>query len=379
MRVKLEFIILFLFSIYGYGDVTLVLSLLASFVYICLYRSRIGIYINSRSRKIIFILYMVIVFYTALSFFLPEHFLAAYFDRDILHFKIVGRLVLLLNIILIVAIFRKNSFNLAIKKLLLINVLLFYTQFFVYFIFGYNIDIIGFVTGEDQRNLYLGYYRPGGFYQEPSDYAMVVITLLLVRFFDGIGVNKLNLFAILSVALTFSTAAFLSIALLSIAFMLKFKLYNHKYFVLAFITIVVPVMTSAAIFQMKRFQNDDNLLESRAFEIRQQIVNYTFDRKIDDPNFYFGEGIYSYNLDKIVNNLTTDQMSSINDVGLGFTFIFRLGLVGVTFMLYLFLINRISTVNKIAMLSLLVMKFSLFSGLIYIPLVYSLVRSKNES
>ncbi|EAS44642.1 hypothetical protein C9J48_17700 [Photobacterium profundum] len=364
----LELLILFFFTLINYGKETPLISLLLCIFYMLIYRKSYSV--NFKVIVFLSFLSLVTLFYTALSLFFPDYFLIMDFDKGLLLNKYLGRVVLIVSILMIFVVFDKNRLIQAIKALLIFHVTIFYIQVLAFYIFNIQIDIVGFFTGESQRSLFLGYYRATGIFTEPSNYGLVVLSLLSALFIIGYNQTKFYAFVLFSVFLTFSTASLISALFFLFGYLVKVNVFKKPKLLIIMFMLLAPIIVASFNFQQERYSSVDNVSEAGSFMIRQSIVNMILTRSIDDPRFYFGEGMYSYDLNKLINlSKFKDVTAAIDDAGLFISFILRFGLLGVAFVLgiYFILLKNIS--SRIVYTSLIFTKMSIFSGIFFIPLI----------
>src|SRR5690606_31535567 len=140
-----------------------------------------------------------------------------------------------------------------IPVLLLIHISAFYLQFAVYLISGYYIDLLEFFTGEKSRYISfttslsgIGTIRPTGFHIEPSTYFTVILSLVSILLIHrGIRKNFIIVsVSILSMYLSFSTAAFIITTLLVLHIIFKYKLIIKIYpFLVLFLFAIIFYFT----------------------------------------------------------------------------------------------------------------------------------------
>lgn len=132
----------------------------------------------------------------------------------------------------------------SIALLLTAHASLFYCQGLAYYLSGNYIDVVGWVTGEPSRYMaedittYASLFsiRPTGAFLEPSNYAAHVLPLALIYYMDKGRASPVVLAAVASVALTFSSWAFVAVGLSLILFINK-RLGRSAIIVVAFIVL----------------------------------------------------------------------------------------------------------------------------------------------
>lgn len=121
-----------------------------------------------------------------------------------------------------------KSLVIAIKYILITLISLFYLQVISFYFFGYELDYMILVTGEQSRfrgfGFFTGYIRPSSIFNEPATYSLFVFAYSVIYY---IHTNKLTLILILSVLSLLFTLS--SSGLLLFLFFVLFVLKNNKY------------------------------------------------------------------------------------------------------------------------------------------------------
>lgn len=114
----------------------------------------------------------------------------------------------------------------SIRLLLIAHVSLFYLQAIVYHFSGNYIDAVGWLTGRPSRYMaedittYASIFsiRPTGAFLEPSNYAAHILPLALIYYMTKGSATPVVVAAVASVALTFSSWAFVAVGISLILF-----------------------------------------------------------------------------------------------------------------------------------------------------------------
>jgi hypothetical protein len=130
----------------------------------------------------------------------------------------------------------------SIRLLLIAHVSFFYLQALAYYVSGNYIDAVGWLTGEPSRYMaedittYASIFsiRPTGVFLEPSNYAAHILPLALIYYMAKGSATPVVVAAVASVALTFSSWAFVAVGLSLILF-INDRIGRNAIIVIAFV------------------------------------------------------------------------------------------------------------------------------------------------
>ena len=139
-----------------------------------------------------------------------------------------------------------------LEILLIVHTSYFFTQFFSYYLFGIDVDLIKVITGVSQKGWggsfsldSLGDLRRfGGLYNEPGTYATFispVLAMYITYFLQSKKCKIITYLTLLSLILTFSTFAFIFSTLIAITMVIIYKqkaLFVATTYVLGFVTVI---------------------------------------------------------------------------------------------------------------------------------------------
>lgn len=267
--------------------------------------------------------------------------------------------------------FKENSVF-ALKLALFVNILLFYSQFFLAYAFDTYIDYYDFFMGQESR--YLNYfsssvfkYRCTGLYVEPSTYAgiMAVLLVLYLNLSQARARMGIIFLVIFSIFLTFSNAAIIIGMFLVLGVFFYFT--NGRYFLLASVLILICVGGFVFVYIGGLLDISSSL--DYIISIRLGFFEYLLGR--DDWSLYFGTGLFSIEQDlwMLSSGEGLDRVASLNDlgiIGVAFTRFGFLGLLSLAFSYFLLPNKKTNTFNFIAVLSTKMTIFFPIFMLVYI-------------
>lgn len=361
------------FSLVNYGKELATVALIFFVLYALKNRQTV---IHSSTLKCAALLFSLVCLYTLLAQYFPTVFLSQDSDKARFMMKIAQSIILVASTLVAAMIFNRDSLQKIILALLKFNLAIFYIQVVLYYLFAYDWDILQIFTDVSQRNEYLGFYRPTGLYAEPSNYSMIIITLLTGLIILNYRKNSIFYFAIFSLFLTYSTAAALAGGVMLIAVALHLGLLKKASHLLWFLIILSAVLAIALTFLTIRFEGLRSLTESRDIKTRQVVIMHLFAREVDEPKLYFGEGIYSYDK-KLLDTLSQHNkvQPAVDDSGLIINYVFRFGLLGFLLAGAMFFSLK-GLAGKLAFISFLLMKVSITTGIFFFPLICLLIVKK---
>ncbi|MBW7470447.1 hypothetical protein [Marinobacter sp. F4218] len=275
---------------------------------------------------------------------------------------------------------RRSVFRL-LKPLLTFHVSVFYLQFFTYFLSGYYIDFLTPFTGDTSRYLSfdsslggVGSFRPTGFFAEPSNYFMCVLALLsLILVHEGFEKNKkLFTVSLLSMYLSFSTAAVIIATLFLGYYLYVQRLKIRTYIGIAFVSMIIFIFNASTIETLYQSQVDK---ADRSSASRFKLIELVLERE-NPINIIFGGGIFLVD-SKIYDSATSKDFGSkaaaINDSGLIVFMWIQFGYMGFFIFLYFCMKEREAGRHRLSLFLLLSLtKISLFYPLFIFYMVVSL-------
>lgn len=373
----IKFFAIFFLTLINYGDY---LSLVS--VSLLLVLSLVSSEARIRNTHTIFLSFgiLFISFYTSLSLFFPEQYLIQEVDKDLLIFKAISRYILLLNLFLVLILYRQNDMVEVLVKLVKLNIAIFVIQIISYYGFSFDLDISSFIIGEEQRNSFLGYYRPTGLYLEPSNFGIVLLSYLLSLFFLGYNNHKLYMVSVLVLYLTFSTAMFLAASIFTVSYIFRYRLIFKPFIAICISLFLLPVLYIAISFIETRYGGSASAIdEAGSVQIRAALIDFIMIRQWSDIQFYFGEGMFSYNIEMIKQLTLIDAVAAIDDGGLLITLIVRYGLFGLFLLAFIFALILKGKSNRVAYMSSFFCKYNIFTGLFFLPLISCCLDNDNDN
>lgn len=361
-----EFLAFFLGTLLGYSKGLIILSF---FLYLMIfYKKRKTI---TLSRLVFFIASIaLLVFYLSLAVFYPEVYLQIDREKEILVYKFIGYTLLISLIYIVIESYKSDLDRLFIIILYtaLTHVLFFYVQIIVYYISGINIDVLYYVTGEHQRNLYLGQFRASGMLVEPSTYAYFMTTLIASMLY----IKRINPYILVllipSLFLTFSTAAFISGIVLLLGIFVKYYWSKKNLYKIFFVLLLSsPLIYLGADFQLKRF-SENSIEDTGAVNIRMKLIESLSQRNFYSLESFFGTGVFSYDINIYNAQDSQERAAAIDDGTVVISTLIRFGFIGVLFFA-IFLIKLCSWKDMILFLSIVLTKTIFFNFIFWVPFV----------
>ncbi|WP_211481894.1 hypothetical protein [Arachidicoccus rhizosphaerae] len=236
----------------------------------------------------------------------------------------------------------RNSLKNVYAPILKIHVAIFYFQFIVYLFFAHYIDFLEPFTGQQSRYnanfaVIQGIHvvRCTGLFVEPSTYSGVVLFLVsLLLICNGFKKNRrLLVFAIISIFLSFSTAAVI-IASLFVVYILISERYSLK----AYIYIIISTLLLAFFAGGKiiDFYNAQDSRYNQASGLRYRFIEVVLNRNNDEA--LFAKGAFALE-NKLALSTTGDNgnksIASLNDSGLLFFLWAKFGFLGIFYFVIL--------------------------------------------
>ena len=147
-----------------------------------------------------------------------------------------------------------NNIFLILKNVITIHLIFFYLQLLTYYVFGYKIDFLFFITGEFSRNEAFGviseYFRPSGLFNEPATYSLFIFGFTLIYFW---GIKKVNLLIIVTLlSLLFSFSASGIILFILMTFFILFEILTTKRF-------IVLILFTFTLYFILSYNFSDNI------------------------------------------------------------------------------------------------------------------------
>lgn len=224
-----------------------------------------------------------------------------------------------------------------LQFVLVVHVIFFYLQFFLYFLFSIDFDPIESITGRSQKGWGGSFYLPfidkfrrfGGLFNEPGTYSFFIS---IITSFILIQTNKLSLIiclAIFSVLLSFSTFGFIFVSFIIIYIFIISSSFHRFLFSILTIPVIYPVL----IYLFDRFFVRSNEGAHTGLEFRFSLINLIIKVVENDLFFlFFGLGIYGIDANNI---LGYDE--PINDSSFLVSFFISFGIIGLIFLFSFFI------------------------------------------
>src|SRR5699024_9206627 len=223
------------------------------------------------------------------------------------------------------------------------HVAIFFLQSLIFLSTGNYIDFVAPFTGIESRYASfsetfagIGGFRPTGLYVEPSTYFLGVLTLaILLLINDGFSKHKkLFGFTIVSMYLSFSTAAVI-IATIFVFYLIYSQELNRRFYVITSVAAIVLLVVSTSKIN-KLYQSQIDRLASRASDMRVTLVKIVANRDFDKSITAYG----AYATDDKTTKLTNAKFGNrdagaINDAGLFIFMWARFGYLGIIYFVIL--------------------------------------------
>lgn len=228
-----------------------------------------------------------------------------------------------------------RSIALSNKKMLLVDTVApllwvhlssFFIQFIIFLSSGKYLDFVEPITGEPSRyksflgssNIVIGSIRPTGLLVEPSTYFYVVLALAsLLIIFKGFKRNKvLLIFTIVSMYLSFSTAAVI-IASLFILFLFFSSKFRKRYIIWIVIVSIALLVFGGGVLIVTVYTSQQEKFDQTS-GIRLNLLTAVLNRDIHTSILAFGP----FAVDKHITNASArigvrdNTVASLNDSGI---------------------------------------------------------------
>lgn len=270
--------------------------------------------------------------------------------------------------------------------ILKINVAYFYFQFILMLVTGIYLDIGKYISGQESRyrgiitaGHGLGSFRATGFFAEPSNYFFVVLALLslILLFFDAKNYRYLFIFTIMSMFLTFSTAAIIVGTLFLVYFLYTQKVSKKIYITLGLIILSLSLYLAPQLNAI--YNSQVTRSKGGAGNLRKELVQNVLKR---DENILTNFGLFAVDgkLLKLTKHIGGGErkMASINDSGLFIFMWAQLGFLGcVYFIVMAFIQKKRGWKNLILFLILSLTKIDLFTPILIIYFSSSMISWTN--
>ncbi|MDP5130892.1 MAG: hypothetical protein NWQ54_08400 [Paraglaciecola sp.] len=358
----------FYFHSLGVAPFTL-LSVLMVFVTFSLFKSYDVISNISINELFVFLFYSLIFFFSVIA-------VLYHGDEPDLK-RILAFFVVLIFSFLLPPLLKFIDLELVLKFTLIFHFSYFYLQFILYYIFGLDLDIVGFFTGISQKGWGGSFYiegighirRLGGLFNEPGTYSTFIapLTAFFLNFYTKSSSNKIVVYlSLLSLFLTLSTFGFLFAVFISIFIVVFFK--GKEIFFVTFVVSLSFILTVPYLIYRFFVRREDGLDTGLGFRevFLKELYVFTSDSIY---NFLLGTGMLQPDLTDKVN-----LIASVNDSSLLLALMLNSG-VFLTSFFFIFVI--LYTILKKDLISLLVF-FILFASkvsifYVFFPLILSLI------
>lgn len=272
-----------------------------------------------------------------------------------------------------------NKLYTALQKVIITHLLFFYIQLTAFYIFGYQIDFLYLITGENSRNDAFGvisdFFRPSGLLNEPATYSLFIFAFSIIYFLLKKKVDFLLFLAILTLLLSFSASGIL-LFLFFIAFIFYKTIIKNIPLLLStlfFIIIILSQFNFSENIFYKYFQSRfDNGLETDGSTSQRYTgaLDVFYNSKLYNIIFGFGIGHTPQNVDTAVGSGLTAQLISF-----GYLFNFLLSLI----FTYLFISNKVKLQNILIFIILLftTMTYNNFHYWLFLGLILIISKYKN--
>ncbi len=272
-----------------------------------------------------------------------------------------------------------NKLYTALQKVIITHLLFFYIQLTAFYIFGYQIDFLYLITGENSRNDAFGviseFFRPSGLLNEPATYSLFIFAFSIIYFLLKKKVDILLFLAILTLLLSFSASGIL-LFLFFIAFIFYKTIIKNFPLLLStlfFIIIILSQFNFSENIFYKYFQSRfDNGLDTDGSTSQRYTgaLDVFYNSKLYNIIFGFGIGHTPQNVDTAVGSGLTAQLISF-----GYLFNFFLSLI----FTYLFISNKVKLQNILIFIILLftTMTYNNFHYWLFLGLILIISKYKN--
>lgn len=271
---------------------------------------------------LLIILYFVIILNALLGFYYSSG--PYYFN------SLIG---ILLGPLFFVLFFQKYKLKFplvswSIKAVLFVHIAAFYIQFFVFHMFSFKIDYLGFVTGEQSRTEGTGVLtdliRSSGLFNEPASYSLYVAFFSIILLIHFKKVNVLIFLAILSCFLSLSVGGIVYAIFIILYY---FLFLNRNLIKFLYYTFIVTI--AITYFAFEYYELINQYFNSRFFNSEQDVsANVRFKEGFD---FFFNQsflyqftGIGIGNYPKDISTVASGYMAIIVHFGYFFTLLYVL-------------------------------------------------------
>ena len=267
----------------------------------------------------------------------------------------------------------------ALQKVITTHLIFFYTQLIAFYFFGYQIDFLYLVTGENSRNDAFGvisdFFRPSGLLNEPATYSLFIFAFSIFYFSIKKKVDLLLLLANLSLILTFSASGILLFLFFTIFIFYKIIIKNIPLLLstLILISIIISQFNFSENIFYKYFQSRfDNGLDTDGSTSQRYTgaLDVFYNSKLYNIILGFGIGHTPQNVDTAVGSGITAQLISF-----GYLFNFLLSLI----FMYLFVSNKVKLQNILIFVILLftTMTYNNFHYWLFLGFILIISKYKN--
>lgn len=384
MKKTIAFGGLFLFTLLSHTIYVWGIGLVLLIVFLILENTRIK-KVSANESKILFILLILslIRFYYFLIDDVNPLFISGLFGNVARYLLLIVSWLILRTLLLEKRTYKKIITTIPI--LLYLHISAFYIQFIIYILSNTYLDFVEPFTGEESRYSSFGTFkvigsiRPTGFYIEPSTYFAGILPLVVLLFihFDVKKYYSLISLSLLSMYLSFSTAAIIIATLLVFYVISKYNL-SWKFYLFTTIFILGIFSYSASSFT--------NIIDAQSNKFDQssikrfELINYIIERPL--INNLMGSGALA--LDKTIVYSSTfegadNSISSINDAGLLVFLSLRFGIIGIVYFIILAIIQyRIRSENLIFFILISLTKLNIFTPLFILYFALSMKKEPHN-
>ncbi|MEZ9530316.1 hypothetical protein AB4148_15420 [Vibrio sp. 10N.286.51.F4] len=171
------------------------------------------------------------------------------------------------------------------NKILYAHIMLFMIQFFLWYLFKFDLDYLydlGLENNPHRSNFY-GLYRATGLFSEPSIYSTYILAIVTIKYWLDDKINNVMWIGLLSMLLSFSTMALFQVASFLFFVYARINLRSIITLVLS-ILVLVSLFMDTVISRLNLFISGDDSSNS--------AKTYIFEHWISNENlFHYG---YSY-------------------------------------------------------------------------------------
>ena len=272
-----------------------------------------------------------------------------------------------------------------IAPLLAVHVGFFFLQFIVYLFANFYIDFVEIFTGEASRYegflSSLGIIRPTGMMVEPSTYFYVVLALsmLLILKGDFLKYKVLLSLAIVSMYISFSTAA-LFITTLFVLYIFVTERIKWQFYFFAIVGVIMLFTVNTSILNQV-YEAQVSKTTGGGGDIRLALVEAVVNRDADIELTALGAFANENSITVLASGDARGRriMGSINDSGVFIYMWTILGFLGIVYFIILcFWQHKISKKHLILFLILSLTKIKVFGPLFVFYFAYSITTNKKS-